>query len=374
MKIHTSDGIEVIPKDETVLIDESRVKVGESISINADEVIVIDTILRSYGAGQYFGELDIYNTEQGFVIVNTLPVDTYLRYVVPSEMPFDFGIEAIKAQTVCARNFAVQHINNPAYPQFNAHLDDSVRFQVYNNQISNDIVDKAINDTKNKVLTYNNQVISTYYFSTSWGHTTDLSLWGDEDCEYYKAKEMSLANEYIDLTTEESFKEYLVNGSNAYEKDEPWYRWTYNISIEDIKHNINIHTDYEVDTIEKIEIKSRRPGGSVSQLLIFADKKEIVFTKESDIRNIFTPFNSNVFRNDNSVIETYNKCPSSYFLIEPVVENEKITGYVLSGGGCGHGLGMSQYCAKHLDAEGYSYDEILEFFFPNTELIDFDCI
>lgn len=374
MKIQTKEGIEVVPKNEIYELKAGAINVGESLHIEAtdDNAIIIDSITRSYGPGTYYGSIDIYNTAEGYVIVNTLPLEEYLRYVVPSEMPSDYGLEALKAQAVCARNFAIQHILNPAYPQYNACLDDSIRYQVYNNQVSNEIADKAIKETENMVLEYNGEIISTYYYSTSWGHTTDISLWNGGETPYYQSLMLSEKHEYIDLTTEESFKEFLTENKDAYESEEPWYRWTYFISLEDIKNNIDQYLDIDVDDIDSIEVLSRRAGGSVSNLKIASGEHIYNLTKESEVRNIFIPTNSEIKRNDGSILNTYTKCPSSYYLLEPSYENDVLIGYVLSGGGCGHGLGMSQNCAKILASEGKKYDEILKYFYIGTDVVEYN--
>lgn len=374
MKIKGKDGIEVVPKNEQYEINKDSIKVGESLHIETtgDGAIILDTINRSYGAGNYYGTIDIYNTADGFVIVNTLPLEEYLRYVVPSEMPSDYGLEALKAQAVCARNFAIQHILNPAYPQYNACLDDSIKYQVYNNQVTNVNSDKAIKETENMVLKYNDEIISTYYYSTSWGHTTDISIWNGNDTPYYKSLHLSEKHEYVDLTTEDLFKKFLLENDEAYESEEPWYRWTYFISLDDIKSNIEQYLEIDVDDIGSIEIVSRRAGGSVSNLKITSGENTYNLTRESDVRNIFIPINSEITRNDGSILKSYTKCPSSYYLLEPAYENDVLTGYVLSGGGCGHGLGMSQNCAKLLAKEEKTYDEILKYFYIGTEVVEYN--
>lgn len=373
MRIKTNEGIEVYPKNETYTLNKDSLEIGESLHVEAvnNDSITIETINRSYGYGNYNGTLDIYCTKNGFIIVNTLPLETYLRFVVPSEMPSDYGLEALKAQAVCARNFAIQHIVNPAYPEYNACLDDSIRYQVYNNQVANENADRAIKETENMVLKYNDELISTYYYSTSWGHTTDLSLWNGGDCPYYKALSLSEKHEYMELTDEEAFKEALINYNDAYESAEPWYRWTYFISLEDIEKNVDEYLDIEIDGIDNIEIVSRRAGGSVSSLKLISGENTYNLTKESEVRNIFIPVNSSIERNDGSVLDGYTKCPSSYYLLEPSYENDVLIGYVLSGGGCGHGLGMSQNCAKILDSEGKDFKEILKYFYIGTDVMEY---
>ena len=78
---------------------------------------------------KYPGELEYYEEEQGWVIVNEAPLEEYLRRVTPSEMPSDYAMEALKAQAVCARTYAVWQMREYAYPEYKAHVDDSVSYR-----------------------------------------------------------------------------------------------------------------------------------------------------------------------------------------------------------------------------------------------------
>ena len=373
MKIKRDNGIEVVPKNESYSFSMGDCVPGSFMHIETEgqEQIKIESLNRAYGTPLYYGSIDLYGTESGYVIVNLLPVETYLRFVVPSEMPADYGTEALKAQAVCARNFAIQHMLNPAYPEYNANLDDSIRFQVYNNQKSNEKTDQAILETENIVLQYQDELISTYYYSTSWGYSTDTSIWNGSACPYYQSKELSGAHEYKDLMMNAVFEEELNANFDTYESAEAWYRWSYTLSLDEIISNINTYLDVSLSAFDSITIKERRAGGSVSDLQIISGDHIYDLTKESDVRNIFIPVHAEISRNDGSVLQGYEKCPSSYYKIEPVYENENLFGYKIIGGGCGHGLGMSQNCAKALAAEGKSYEEILQYFYEGTAVSQF---
>ena len=66
-------------------------------------------------------------------MVNELPLENYLCKVVPSEMPASYQKEALKAQAICARSYAYRQIMDYAYPEYQAHVNDSTDYQVYNN-------------------------------------------------------------------------------------------------------------------------------------------------------------------------------------------------------------------------------------------------
>lgn len=342
--------------------DSCRITAGGSSGLQ------VPSITRGNGQPVYQGSLDIYPTGEGYVIVNELPVETYLRYVVPSEMPRTYGAEALKAQAICARNFAWQHMLSPGYPQFDADLDDSIRFQVYNNGGTAAETDAAIEATAGEVLICEGALADTYYYSTSWGYTTDLSLWGSESKPYYVSHWQGDGSRNDDLTDEATFARVLAEEKGAYESGEAWYRWETTISVERILENLHELTEMELTSLTDIVVSKRRSGGSVSELLLMGDGKPYLLTREQDIRNCLLPAQEDLIRNDGSVLHGYEKLPSSFFLLEKHYQNGRLAAVTVKGGGCGHGLGMSQNCAKALAARGMDYRALLQYFFPGTSV------
>ena len=113
------------------------------------------------------GKLHFHMAPRGIVMVNELPMETYLKYVLPSEMPKNFGEEALKAQAVCARTYAYVHMNNQSYAKYGANIDDTTTFQAYHNTYRTNETDVAVDATIGEVATCNGELISCYYFSTS---------------------------------------------------------------------------------------------------------------------------------------------------------------------------------------------------------------
>ena len=121
--------------------------------------------------------LELRTTAEGIVIINELPVESYLCKVVPSEMPASYELEALKAQAVCARNFAYMQMSDYAYPEYEAHVNDSTDFQVYGNSEAQESSSRAVSETAGEVLKYNGAIVTTYYYSTSCGKTTTVEAW-----------------------------------------------------------------------------------------------------------------------------------------------------------------------------------------------------
>ena len=114
----------------------------------------------------------------GLLLINELDVEDYLTRVVPSEMPSNYELEALKAQAVCARTYAYRQIKANAYSRYGAHVDDSTNYQVYNNTESSERTNLAVKETDGKIVYYNDTPAETYYFSTSCGYSTDGTIWG----------------------------------------------------------------------------------------------------------------------------------------------------------------------------------------------------
>ena len=92
------------------------------------------------------------------------------RYsVVPSEMPTEYQKEALKAQAVCARSYAIKQMAGKRLAALGAHVDDSVSFQVYNNLREDAASIAAVNETKGQVVFAENQVAETYFYSVCAG-------------------------------------------------------------------------------------------------------------------------------------------------------------------------------------------------------------
>ena len=104
------------------------------------------------------------------LLINELALEEYLYAVVPSEMPTYYGIEALKVQAVCARSYAYRHLLANSLSRYGAHVDDSVSYQVYNNIPENEESVLAVKDTYGRVIEYEGEIITAYYFSTKWAY------------------------------------------------------------------------------------------------------------------------------------------------------------------------------------------------------------
>lgn len=246
-------------------------------------------------------------------IIN-LELEEYVLGVVGAEMPASFNIEALKAQAILARTYALKSIKN------GKKLTDTVSTQAYkdNSELQklwkNDYtkyyekIKKAVNETKGKVILYNNEYIDAVYHSTSNGKTENSkNVWKN-----------SLP--------------YLVSVDSSWDKNVKSYKKE---TIFEINEFCNI---LKLDVEEPITY-------------------EIIHNETGRVRQITInnkTFSGTEFRN-------LLKLRSADFEIEINDEKVKVTTY-----GYGHGVGMSQYGANEMAKQGYSYIQILKHYYTGV--------
>lgn len=248
----------------------------------------------------------------------SIDLEEYIVGVVAGEMPASFNMEALKAQAVASRTFAV----NKTMSIINYVLSTSINDQVYlsieemKKKWGNDFnyyynrVLKAVGDTKGEVVTYNDKPISAYYFAISNGSTDD-------------AKTVFKEN-----------KEYLVSVDSNWDKKYSFYSANRTISKTNFCNKLGI---------------------SCSNIVI----NNIVRSENNYVREI--TINNVKFTG----IEVFNKLglKSTDFTITVSGDNVNIKTL-----GFGHSVGMSQYGAQGMADSGYSYKDILGHYYKNTKI------
>lgn len=384
-----------IPANEKISFDtgnewlsSGRVKIEPS-GINGK--ITVDSISRGYGAPSYRGTMELNIYDGHIVIINELPVEKYLLNVVPSEMPFTYNIEALKAQAVCARSYAYKQILGNGYSQYGAHVDDSTNYQVYNNSPEQEASTQAVEETYGRVITYNKEVITAYFFSTSCGSSADSSIWGVKQ-PYTEGKVLSTSQTDMDLMDEATFDAFIRVSYDSIDSEYPWYRWNVSLSLEDFTNIINSHlsevcssnsnnvyvkkdngefvNEYiaTVGSVKKIEVASRGVGGVVDSIIIYGSDATIKVIKELSIRKLINTNGYTINRLNGSDVVDFPLLPSAYIIFDPVLTDNLLSGYNIIGGGYGHGVGLSQNGANFLGKNGSNYEEILKYFYKDVEI------
>ncbi len=345
----------------------------------------------------YHGSFELEKREEGIVVINELLLEEYLYAVVPSEMPGYYPMEALKAQAVCARTYAYDKMLNSSLSGWGAHLDDSSTFQVYNNIQENANTTKAVKETKGFLLYSQENLASTYYYSTSCGFGASDAIWNREgvgQIPYLQAREMTEQEEEFtarELMQEETFRSYIDGSfSGHFEVQEPWYRWTYehqdmgrileNLAARqktypnDVLVSRDGGNSFEVEavpdklTLTDIQVRRRGEGGTVEELLFICDKIQIMVKKELNVRAVLTDGETQVVLQDGKTYACRNLLPSSFYYVMVNPGEGKAVSLKLKGGGFGHGVGMSQNGAKNLADRGRNYEEILTFYYTGCQV------
>lgn len=309
----------------------------------ADGTFQVLSIEREYGNPVYSGTLEVKETEQGYLLINEVSMEEYVKGVVPGEMPSSYEEEALKVQAICARTYAYRQMRENRLEEYGADVDDSVSFQVYNNHKRTGKTDKAVEDTAGMIMTYNNEPIEAYFFSTSSGATSTDEVWNEEAAPCLKS---------------------IVTDFDA---NMPWYRWSVTFPTARIQELL-LENGYEIGSLENINVLRKSQGGAVTLCEFAGSDSTVQIENEYVIRTILSPKGLNIIRQDNSIVTDFQILPSAYFSVEKIVENENLTGFQFQGGGYGHGVGLSQNGANEMAKRGYSCLDILNYYYEGFEL------
>ena len=357
---------------------------------------IFSNIERSNDGQGYFGSFELEKREEGILLINEVLLEEYLYAVVPSEMPGYYPSEALKAQAISARTYAYSKMLHCGLGSYGAHMDDSATYQVYNNIKENENTTLAVSETTGQLLYAGKGLAETYYYSTSCGFGTDAGIWNANNVNilpYLQAKEMTMGEEnYIleELQTEEGFEKFIFQTDTShFESEEGWYRWTYqhgNIEkiAEKLKSRLENYPNYvftgfdgenwgyepleENFAIEDIQVKRRGAGGTIEELLVITDKGNFLVKNEYHVRAVLTDGEAKARLQNDNTYACGNLLPSAFFVIKTNKAQGQVTGIEITGGGFGHGVGMSQNGAKNLANLGYSAKEILEFYYAGCEV------
>ncbi|GFI22747.1 amidase enhancer [Lachnospiraceae bacterium] len=343
---------------------------------------------------KYRGKLECYVTTEGIVVINELFVEEYLYSVVPSEMPSTYPEEALKAQAICARTYTYFHKKNYAYPEWEAHMDDSTAFQVYMNCEETKGTIYAVDETKNQVMTYKGDIVESFYYSTSSGFNGGAGVWNDNisDADTYLIETGEEIYTTVSEEGEQRYRLFIDNGKETdIEYNEAWYRWNYERILDQntVKtllqkiYQLSISQPKEVrirsqflpsdqlkneESIKDIRILSRKKSGMVAGIMIETNHFRVSVSSQYMIRQVLGCAQDTIIRKDGSSYTMGDILPSAYFYIEKIYDKNEEKGntlkqIILHGAGYGHGCGMSQNGAKKLAEKGLTAAEILAYYY-----------
>jgi stage II sporulation protein D len=267
----------------------------------------------------YEGIFRIKRTGESLLVTNEVELERYLQGVVPAEMPPDWEAEALKAQAVISRTYALYKKKENFGKGYD--LAGSVLGQVYKGAVADPRTSASIEQTRGMVLTYGGEVALTFFHSTSAGPTEDASeRWN------------------IDLP-------YLKGVSCPLDRDSPYFQWERTITLRDLEEGLR-KSGYPVRAVATLTPLQWSRAGRLLTVRILHDDGEIIL-KAEELRKALG----------------FRILPSTHFAIDSFGREIHIRG-----NGYGHGVGLCQWGANVMAQQGLKFEEILLYYYPGVTL------
>jgi len=317
----------------------------------------------------YHGAFEVVQSQYWgfFNLVNLIEVEEYLKGVVPNEMPVKFGLEALKAQSVTARNYVLSP-RIKASPNYD--VVDSVASQVYYGaNTEKEIANQAVTETEGIVAIYDWELILAQYSSTAGGYTEDFAYaFSDPKTKEFPSQGKPYLKASPDIESQlpldnesEAFK-YYSTVPDSFDIKSPYYRWTREWLADELVRELSISLPSQSTTgfitpqiksgqsigkINNINVVQRGKSGKIIELVLDTTTGQYHISKELVIRRTFT--------------KEGKALPSANVVFVPkFASNGKLLSVKAFGGGYGHGVGMSQYGAGFMAQElNKNYKDIL---------------
>ena len=298
-----------------ILMGDSNFNAGSVLisAGNADMIIINGRTFR--------GDVKFIKNKSGkLTAVNYVELEDYIRGILYHEVSHYWPMEALKAQAIVCRTYAVYQMQENKLRDFDVTSD--IYSQVYGGKTSERYrTTSAVFATAGMMLTFQDKVFPAYFHSTCGGHTEDAFL-------LWKTNIMPLKGVPCNF----------CEGS-------PHFNWHYVLTREEVRDKL-VKGGYNINSIEDITIMARDGSGRVTDLKIKTAKNESKIPAK-DFRNIIGP---NIIRSTN-------------FSVNLVHDD-----VVFEGLGWGHGVGLCQWGAYFMAKRGFSAMQILEYYYPEANL------
>ena len=269
----------------------------------------------------YRGLAELSMADKGILVVNQLPLEEYLVGLINCEISSAWPIEAVKAQAVIARTYAVNR--KKARMASTYHLESSVIDQVYDGCLIEDSrARRAVSETAGEVLTFGGAVIQAFYHSSCGGSTeASENVWG-APLPYLKGVEC----------------QYCLTSPTG-------TVWEVKLSLKEIEERLRVG-GYKVSGLYDIKPGTANSRGRLKQVILLAPKGDVTISGEQFRKAV-----------------GYGVIKSTRFTLKNS-KNE----ISFSGSGNGHGVGLCQWGTKQRALDGFACGEILSYYYPGTEL------
>lgn len=291
---------------------------------------------KSYGASaSYYGGFEFVRSsnDSKMTVINYVNIEAYVKCVLPYEMSASWHKEALKAQSVCIRTYALKHLNG--YSQYGFDVCNTTYSQVYGGVYIKDgtsyknRVDASVDSTAGECILYGGSLIDAVYHAASGGATEDA------------------VNVWVGSVP------YLKGVADTYEKTPSVYSFSGSFSAGEMYSKIKAkNPGFPLADIADISCEYTANGNILSVKFTDSAGKTVTYYRE-DCRA--------------RVINCFSNYTSQRFSIkkETSADGEK---YTVTSSGYGHNVGMSQYGAKGMADEGYTYDKIISKYYTGVTL------
>lgn len=373
LKLDDDGSIVVSEIDGTIIA-----KISNTVRILCpDGLLGVKDLKRAGKQALYHGVFEIVRTNNGyFNLVNLIEVEDYLKGVVPNEMPVHFGLEALKAQSVAARNYVLSPRvkSSPNYD-----VVDSVASQVYfGANTEKTLANQAVTETEGLVALYDWELILAQYSSTAGGYTESYSnAFSDPSTKEFPSKEKPYLKAKPDilsqtpLNTEEAAAAYYKSKPDAYDIRSTYFRWTREWSADELKKALQstlaaqsatgfvrpaFNKGDVLDDIVELKVLRRGDSGKIIEMEVVTKTRTYKVFKELVVRRLITK-DGKALPSANVVFENEKD------------ENGNLVSVKAYGGGFGHGVGMSQYGAGFMATElKLPFDKILKHYYTGIAI------
>jgi stage II sporulation protein D len=265
--------------------------------------------------------IEIAAGKGGLLVINEVPIEAYLAGIINNEISSKWPEDVIKTQAVIARTYALFNRNKRSSAPW--HVESSVRGQVYSGSASEDSAAvKAVAATCGEVLTFDNEPALTVYHSNAGGMTEASSAVWSRDYPY------------------------LVPVESPFDAGAPKYEWDHTSTSATLGALLRA-SGRAIGDPDAVEILEKTGAGRVKLLAVRDSEGNEVRLSGEDLRSVLG----------------YSVLRSAMFDVEKGGEM-----FLFKGRGSGHGVGLSQWGAKGMAENGWSYRQILLHFYPGTEL------
>ena len=259
--------------------------------------------------------------------INEVPLEDYVKGVVPSEMSAAWHPEALKVQAIATRTYALYKMRQNARKDFDVLASIKDQVYLYRGRASAGAAARAVDDTRDLVLAYRDEPILAVFSSTAAGQTEDAwNVWA------------------VDMP-------YLKGVECPFDLNSPWYQWRTDIALPMLEQRLR-DEGFPVGIIASLAPATYTKAGRVIQVRILHSGGEL-YVKGDDLRRVLG----------------YTVLPSTQFDFDIVGMQVQFAGR-----GNGHGVGLCQWGAKELAERGYSAETILRYYYPGADIRDLNSL